>query len=292
MKARVFVTLEAVGLRSAGPHDCRSAALARLRRRRRRAAGQVLRARSRRAASPAEAERLAAEVADRVLANPVIESFRMEIADARRMRGRGATMTFAVVVFPGSNCDHDAYHAVKHVLGQQAAVRLAQGDVARRRRRRHPARRVLARRLPAHGRDRAVLADHGRGQGVRRGRRPGARHLQRFSDSARVRPAAGRDAAQSRRQVPLRVRRRARRADGHAVHGRCARRARCCGCRSRTARATTTRRRTCSTSSRRTGRVVFRYANAAGETDRCRPIRTARSTASPASATTAATSSA
>jgi phosphoribosylformylglycinamidine synthase len=27
-------------------------------------------------------------------------------------------MTFAVVVFPGSNCDHDAYHAVKHVLGQ------------------------------------------------------------------------------------------------------------------------------------------------------------------------------
>jgi phosphoribosylformylglycinamidine synthase PurS subunit len=34
------------------------------------------------AASPAEAQRLAAEVADRVLANPVIESFRVEIADA------------------------------------------------------------------------------------------------------------------------------------------------------------------------------------------------------------------
>ena len=29
-------------------------------------------------------------------------------------------MRFAIVVFPGSNCDHDAYHAVKHVLGQQA----------------------------------------------------------------------------------------------------------------------------------------------------------------------------
>jgi phosphoribosylformylglycinamidine synthase subunit PurQ / glutaminase len=29
-------------------------------------------------------------------------------------------VTFAVVVFPGSNCDHDAYHAVKHVLGQDA----------------------------------------------------------------------------------------------------------------------------------------------------------------------------
>jgi phosphoribosylformylglycinamidine synthase len=27
---------------------------------------------------------------------------------------------FAVVVFPGSNCDHDAYHAAKHVLGQEA----------------------------------------------------------------------------------------------------------------------------------------------------------------------------
>ena len=30
-------------------------------------------------------------------------------------------MKFAVVVFPGSNGDHDAYHAVRHVLGQEAA---------------------------------------------------------------------------------------------------------------------------------------------------------------------------
>ena len=29
-------------------------------------------------------------------------------------------MKFAVVVFPGSNCDHDAYHAAKDVLGQEA----------------------------------------------------------------------------------------------------------------------------------------------------------------------------
>lgn len=29
-------------------------------------------------------------------------------------------MTFAIVVFPGSNCDHDAYHAAKHVFGQDA----------------------------------------------------------------------------------------------------------------------------------------------------------------------------
>ena len=27
----------------------------------------------------------------------------------------------AVLVFPGSNCDHDAYHAAKHVFGQDAA---------------------------------------------------------------------------------------------------------------------------------------------------------------------------
>jgi phosphoribosylformylglycinamidine synthase len=29
-------------------------------------------------------------------------------------------MKFAVVVFPGSNCDHDAYHAARHVLGHEA----------------------------------------------------------------------------------------------------------------------------------------------------------------------------
>ena len=29
-------------------------------------------------------------------------------------------MKFAVIEFPGSNCDHDAYHAVRHVLGQEA----------------------------------------------------------------------------------------------------------------------------------------------------------------------------
>jgi len=29
-------------------------------------------------------------------------------------------MRFGIVVFPGSNCDHDAYHAAKDVLGQEA----------------------------------------------------------------------------------------------------------------------------------------------------------------------------
>jgi phosphoribosylformylglycinamidine (FGAM) synthase-like amidotransferase family enzyme len=31
-------------------------------------------------------------------------------------------MKIAVIVFPGSNCDHDAYHAAKHVLGQDAEL--------------------------------------------------------------------------------------------------------------------------------------------------------------------------
>ena len=31
-------------------------------------------------------------------------------------------MTFAVVVFPGSNCDHDAYHAVTEALGYAAEL--------------------------------------------------------------------------------------------------------------------------------------------------------------------------
>jgi phosphoribosylformylglycinamidine synthase I len=29
-------------------------------------------------------------------------------------------MKFSIVVFPGSNCDHDAYYAARHVLGQEA----------------------------------------------------------------------------------------------------------------------------------------------------------------------------
>lgn len=33
---------------------------------------------------------------------------------------RMETVKFGIVVFPGSNCDHDAYHATKHVLGEDA----------------------------------------------------------------------------------------------------------------------------------------------------------------------------
>lgn len=29
-------------------------------------------------------------------------------------------LKFGIVVFPGSNCDHDCYHVIKHLLGQEA----------------------------------------------------------------------------------------------------------------------------------------------------------------------------
>lgn len=35
---------------------------------------------------------------------------------------RSGKLTFGVVVFPGSNCDHDAYYAATHVLGQDAVL--------------------------------------------------------------------------------------------------------------------------------------------------------------------------
>ena len=31
-------------------------------------------------------------------------------------------MKFAVIVFPGSNCDHDAHYAASNVLGQDAEL--------------------------------------------------------------------------------------------------------------------------------------------------------------------------
>ena len=102
--------------------------------------------------------------------------------------------------------------------------------------------------------------------------RPGAGHLQRLPDPARGRPAAGRDAAERGPEVPLRARAPARRADRHAVHARSARQDRCCACRSRTARATTSPIRRSSRRSKQNRQVVFRYATAAGEvTDDANP---------------------
>ena len=147
-------------------------------------------------------------------------------------------MKFSIVVFPGSNCDHDAYHAAKHVLGQEAEFvwhketslqgadvvvlpgGFSHGDYLRT--------GAIARFSPVMSRGRRVCAR----------RRPRARHLQRLSDSLRSGSAAGCDAAQSRLEVPLRARLDPRGTDGHAVHVACGR-AGACGFRSRTAKGTT-----------------------------------------------------
>ena len=57
-------------------------------------------------------------------------------------------------------------------------------------------RRLLLWRLPALRRHGGAFADHARGQGARRARHAGARHLQRLPDPDRGRAAAGRPAAQ------------------------------------------------------------------------------------------------
>ncbi len=129
-------------------------------------------------------------------------------------------MKFAIIVFPGSNCDQDAYHAATRcrsasrpsyiwhkdtdLKGADVVILpggFAHGDYLRT--------GAMARFSPIM-REVEAFAD---------ARRPGARHLQRLSDSARSRAAAGRDAAQPRAEVPLRARPRPRRADRHAVHG-------------------------------------------------------------------------
>ena len=77
-------------------------------------------------------------MADKLLANPVIESYRVESCSepvARALaRGKSRSaivpvspagvivMKFAVVVFPGSNSDYDALYAARHVLGEQAEL--------------------------------------------------------------------------------------------------------------------------------------------------------------------------
>ena len=77
MRARVFVTLEAVGVRSAGPDHRRRAALA--------GYGGVADVRQGKyfeldlATARRAGRALAAEVADKLLANPVIESYRIEV---------------------------------------------------------------------------------------------------------------------------------------------------------------------------------------------------------------------
>ena len=133
-------------------------------------------------------------------------------------------MKFAVVVFPGATATRTRF-TPPPMSSASAPSTSGTRTPPPGRRRRDPAGRLRARRLPAHRRHGALLADHARRRDIRRRRRPGAGHLQRLPDPARGRTAARRDAAQPRPEVPLRARPHPRRADRHAVHARPAARA-------------------------------------------------------------------
>ena len=88
---------------------------------------------------------------EELLANPLIESFEIEVDGRRDATGRA----IAVVVFPGSNDDRDAAWALgalgaEPVLVWHADERAAAGIGGGR-----APRRLLVRRLPALRRDRA-----------------------------------------------------------------------------------------------------------------------------------------
>ena len=177
--------------RSRGGHHRAGAARPRLRRRRGRPGGQghpLLRRGRRRAPRPGPRPRRCAE---RLLANPVIED-----ADIER-RGRGASVTtrIGVVVFPGTNCEHDVVRAriVAPARGRSTARPSWSGTATTsvdRLRRRRPPRWVRPRRLPAARGPGPLLAGHGGGDPLRGGGRAGDRDLQRLPGPHRGRTAA------------------------------------------------------------------------------------------------------
>ncbi len=114
-----------------------------------------------------------------------------------------APMNIAVLQFPGSNCDQDAFHIFASGLRPSDPLCLAQGHGPGRRGPGRRPGRLLLWRLSALRRDRAVFARHGRRAGFCRPRRPGVRHLQRFPDPVRGgAPARGAD-PQLLARVPL-----------------------------------------------------------------------------------------
>ena len=158
-----------------------------------------------------------------------------------------------VVIFPGSNGDDDALHAIG-LAGAEPVAAVARIGGPRRRRRGDPARRLRLWRLPAGRGDRPVQPGHAGGRGVRRRGRPRPRDLQRLPGPRRGRARARRPAPQSRPALPGPRRVDRARAPRHAVHPGAGRRAGRCACRSPTARAATTPTRRPSTSSSATAR--------------------------------------
>ena len=194
-------------------------------------------------------------------------------------------MKFAVVVFPGSNSDVDAYYAASRVLGSEAAAGLAQGHRPRRRGRGHSPRGLCSRRLPAHGGHRALFANHGavRAFADRGGPVLGICNGFQVLLEAGMLPGAmvrNREIKFVSTHVSVRVEQIDTPFTAACPPGRC------CGCRLRMARAITSRSPTCSASSR----PVARWSSATWTPPASRPtpaIRMARPTISPASATRA-----
>ena len=132
-------------------------------------------------------------------------------------------MKFAIIVFPGSNCDRDAYHAARDVVGQAAEYiwhkdsDLKGADVVVLPAALHtattfgPERWRVSRRSCARSR-------HSRG---------GAARCSASAMASRCCSKPGcsrRDAPQSRAEIPVRARARWGRAARHAVHGAVSRR--------------------------------------------------------------------
>ena len=122
------------------------------------------------------------EMCERLLANPVIEAYAVTISELAPDRVTAARRCRPL---PGLEL------RARRRLGGRAARRrrrdpagTATTTTQRRRRGRRP-RRFRARRLPAHRRDRAVLAGDERGRRVRGRGRPGRRHLQRLPGAHR-----------------------------------------------------------------------------------------------------------
>ena len=99
------------------------------------------------------------ELCTRFLTNPVIEDAVITI-DGGRAR---MSSNVGVVVFPGTNCEHDVVLAVERAGGTAELVWHSETTLRPRRRHRHR-RRLRPRRLPAPRRHRPVLAGDGSGR--------------------------------------------------------------------------------------------------------------------------------
>ena len=139
----------------------------------------------------------AREAAEKLLSNPVIE-------DVVSVHPRGAAgMRIGVVTFPGTLDDHDAAaRGARSPAGSRSPLWHGDADLHGRRRG-HPARRLLLRRLPALRGHRPLRARHGRDHPGGPGRPAGPRHLQRLPGPVRVAPAARRADPQRPPQVQL-----------------------------------------------------------------------------------------